>query len=189
MLTSPRVPALGMMLLVAAACGADDAEQVGDTTGDVEAQQPADEDRGVDEAGGADAGAGTTGVDGHVTVSSSELGDMLVDDQGMTLYLFTEDVDGQSVCEDDCAAAWPPLIADEPPVAGAGVDGALLDTLERSDGSTQVSYAGWPLYTWAQDQQPGDVTGQGVQDVWFVVSPEGEPIRDGDDPEPAGDGY
>jgi predicted lipoprotein with Yx(FWY)xxD motif len=59
----------------------------------------------------------------------------------------------------------------------------------RDDGSSQVSYAGWPLYTWAQDEQPGDVTGQGVQEVWFVVSPEGEAIRDADEPGRAGDGY
>jgi predicted lipoprotein with Yx(FWY)xxD motif len=174
MRTPPRVCTLGLVLLLAA-CGVDDAEQVGDATADVGADGPSAEDDDLD------AGVGETEVDAHVVVSSTELGDILVDDEGMTLYLFTEDGDGQSVCEDACATAWPPLIVAEPPVAGEGADGSLLDTIERSDGSTQVTYAGWPLYTWAQDQQPGDVTGQGVQGVWFVVSPEGEPITDGED--------
>jgi predicted lipoprotein with Yx(FWY)xxD motif len=173
MRTPRRVHTLGLVLLLAA-CGVDDAEQMGEATADVGADEPSAEE-------GLDAGAGETVVDAHVVVSSSELGDILVDDEGMTLYLFTEDSDGQSVCEDACATAWPPLLVDEPPVAGEGADGALLDTIERSDGSTQASYAGWPLYTWAQDQQPGDVTGQGVQGAWFVISPEGEPITDGED--------
>jgi predicted lipoprotein with Yx(FWY)xxD motif len=174
MRTPPRVCTLGLVLLLAA-CGADDAEQVGEAVGDVGAEGPAGEEDGPD------AGTEGTAADAHVVVSSSGLGDILVDVEGMTLYLFTEDADGQSVCEDACATAWPPLIVDEPPVAGEGADESLLDTTERSDGSTQVRYAGWPLYTWAQDQQPGDVTGQGVQGVWFVISPEGEPITDGED--------
>jgi len=56
------------------------------------------------------------------------------------------------------------------------VDGSLLGTTERGDGEVQITYAGAPLYTWAQDQEPGDVTGQGVQDVWFVVTPDGQAV-------------
>jgi predicted lipoprotein with Yx(FWY)xxD motif len=184
MRTPPRVPVFAMVLLLTAACGADPAEQGGGVGGERGGDQPADEEGSPE--GAADVSAG----EAHVAVSSSsEFGDILVDAEGMTLYLFTQDSDGRSVCEDDCAAAWPPLLVDGAPVAGEGVEASLLDTIERDDGSTQVSYAGWPLYTWAQDQQPGDVTGQGVQEVWFVVSPDGEPIRDGEDPAPVGDGY
>lgn len=125
-------------------------------------------------------GAAATDADGEtdVAVAATDLGEVLVDGAGMTLYLFTPDPEGESTCEDDCAAAWPPLTVDGEPAAGDGVDPALLGTLERSDGSTQVSYAGAPLYTWASDREPGDVTGQGVNDVWYVVGPDGDAITD-----------
>ena len=90
------------------------------------------------------------------------------------------DEQGESTCYDDCADAWPPLI-DEDPVAGDGVDEALLGTTERDDGSLQVTYDGWPVYLWASDQEPGDATGQGVQDDWWVIDADGTPIRDTDD--------
>lgn len=149
-----------VLALTAAACGGDgeDAAASGDS-----AVETGDE------------GAGETA---DVAVATTDLGDVLVDADGMTLYLFTEDPEGASVCEDDCAAAWPPLTVDAEPVAGDGADQALLGTIERSDGSTQVTYAGAPLYTWASDSEPGDVTGQGVSDVWFVIGPDGDPITD-----------
>lgn len=109
-----------------------------------------------------------------VGTAQSDLGTILVDGDGMTLYLFTADSPGVSTCEDACLAAWPPLLGE--PEAGEGADSALLGTLVRSDGSTQVSYDGWPLYYWAQDAAPGDTSGQGVNDVWWVVSPSGEAI-------------
>ncbi len=109
-----------------------------------------------------------------VGTAESDLGQILVDGDGRTLYLFTADSPGVSTCEDACLAAWPPLLGE--PEAGEGADAALLGTLVRSDGSTQVSYDGWPLYYWAQDAAPGDTTGQGVNEVWWVVSPSGEAI-------------
>jgi predicted lipoprotein with Yx(FWY)xxD motif len=125
-----------------------------------------------------------------LAVADSEFGDILVDGAGMTLYLFTADRDGESVCEDDCADAWPPLVVEGEPVPGEGVDAALLGTTERSDGTTQVTYAGSPLYTWVQDQEPGDVTGQNVQEVWFVVSPAGDAVTSDAQERPArGGGY
>jgi predicted lipoprotein with Yx(FWY)xxD motif len=182
MRTSPRGAVLATVLLLGAACGTDEVGPAGDAAGDVGAEGPADEERSRDAAGD------EVREEPHVAVSRSDLGDILVDDRGMTLYLFTEDDDGQSVCVDACAAAWPPLLVEVPPVAGEDVDASLLDTIERDDGSTQVRYAGWPLYTWAQDQQPGDLTGQGVQEVWFVVSPEGEPVRNDDERSSTGHG-
>ena len=115
---------------------------------------------------------GETGP-GDVAVASTDLGDVLVDAEGMTLYLFTPDEQGESTCYDDCAAAWPPATVDGEPSAGNGADAALLGTTERGDGSVQVTYDGWPLYLWQGDQQPGDVTGQNVNEVWFVVAPDG----------------
>ena len=62
------------------------------------------------------------------------------------------------------------------PIAGAGVDGTLLSTLTRDDGSMQVTYNGWPLYTFSGDIAPGDATGQGMDGVWFLVTPAGEAV-------------
>jgi len=124
-------------------------------------------------------GSGTTASGGTsaptVQVRSHpEYGDVLVDGEGMTLYLFTKDSPGTSVCTGDCASAWPPLIGANPE-AGEGVT-ADLGTIEREDGSTQVTANGWPLYYYQADSAPGDATGQGVGDVWYVLSPAGEGI-------------
>ncbi len=119
-------------------------------------------------------GIGITAPEASVIVTSSALGDILTDDQGNTLYLFTPDEQGPSVCYDNCAAAWPPLL--EGPAAGDGTDPALFGTVARDDGTTQLTYGGWPLYYFANDSAPGDTNGQGVNDVWYVVSPMGEGI-------------
>jgi predicted lipoprotein with Yx(FWY)xxD motif len=109
-----------------------------------------------------------------VSVASSDLGDILVDGSGNTLYLFVPDDQGASTCYDDCEANWPPLVADV--AAGEGADGALLGTVARDDGSAQVTYNGWPLYYFVNDAAPGDVNGQGINEVWYVVSGAGEAV-------------
>lgn len=114
------------------------------------------------------------------TVASAqdeEAGTYLTDGQGNALYLFLPDDQGPSQCTDACAEAWPPLVVTGDPTAGTGVAGSLLGTVERADGSLQVTYSGWPLYTFAKDAQPGDTTGQGVGGNWFLVSPYGEAIE------------
>lgn len=111
-----------------------------------------------------------------LTVASSAVGDIVTDGAGMSLYLFTQDSPGMSACTGDCLEAWPPL--DGEPSAGEGVDDSLLGTIEREDGSTQATYADWPLYYFAQDTAPGDVTGQGVNEVWYLLSPAGESITE-----------
>jgi predicted lipoprotein with Yx(FWY)xxD motif len=118
-------------------------------------------------------------VTGAATVSlgtNALLGSFLTDDKSMTLYLFTKDTPNTSNCYEKCAIAWPPLLTTGDPVAGEGVDTALLGTTTRTDGTTQVTYNGWPLYYYEKDKAPGDVVGQNVGDVWFVVSPEGEMV-------------
>jgi predicted lipoprotein with Yx(FWY)xxD motif len=112
---------------------------------------------------------------GDVTVLVSKdanLGDILVDGKGMTLYLFTKDQVNVSNCNGGCAAAWPPLVvaAGQNPTAGDGVTGKL-DAITRTDGSRQVTYNGLPLYYFASDSKPGDTNGQGVGGVWFIVHP------------------
>jgi predicted lipoprotein with Yx(FWY)xxD motif len=105
------------------------------------------------------------------------LGSFLVDDKGMTLYLFTKDTPNTSNCYDKCATSWPPLLTTGNPVAGEGVDASKLGTTKRTDGAVQVTYNGWPLYYFAKDKAAGDVTGQNVGSVWFVVSPAGDKVE------------
>jgi predicted lipoprotein with Yx(FWY)xxD motif/plastocyanin len=112
-------------------------------------------------------------------VKNDALGSFLADDQGRTLYLFTKDTPNTSNCYDKCEAAWPPLFTKGAPVAADGVDAALLGTTTRKDGSVQVTYSGWPLYYYVKDQKPGDVTGQDVGGVWYVISPKGDKIEAG----------
>lgn len=103
---------------------------------------------------------------------NDSLGAFLVDSNGMTLYLFTQDSPNISNCYDQCAVNWPPLILEEGQElnGAAGVTG-VLGTIERSDGGLQVTYNGMPLYYWVKDAAPGETTGQGVNGVWFVVPP------------------
>lgn len=111
----------------------------------------------------------TGGVEIKVS-SSMELGDFLVDEKGMTLYLFTKDTPGVSNCSGSCLTAWPPLLTSGEPRADDGVTGKL-GTITRDDGSLQVTYNDLPLYYYITDVEPGDTTGHGVGDVWFVVAP------------------
>lgn len=105
-----------------------------------------------------------------------ELGPMLVGPTGMTLYLYTKDEEGVTNCAGGCAANWPPLMGGFAPaagyeaMAGEGVTGEL-GLITREDGGQMLAYNGQPLYYWVKDEVPGDVTGQGVGDVWFVVEP------------------
>jgi predicted lipoprotein with Yx(FWY)xxD motif len=107
---------------------------------------------------------------------NDNLGSFLVDDKGMTLYLFTKDTPNTSNCYDKCATAWPPLLTTGSPVAGDGVDASKLGTTDRTDGTVQVTYNGWPLYYYEKDKAPGDVIGQDVGGVWYVVSAAGDQV-------------
>lgn len=118
-----------------------------------------------------------------VTVASSaEYGSYLADRQGRALYLFTADETGTSDCSGACAAAWPPYLVSQgtPSAAGAGVQTSMLGTLQRADGRTQVTYNGHPLYYFAKDAGPGQVTGQDVDAFggeWYLVTPQGEKLE------------
>ena len=122
---------------------------------------------------------GTAQAQQSVSVVASQyssLGTVLTDGDGNALYLFTADERGVSNCSGQCADFWPPLLTDSEPIAGDGVSAGLLGTIAR-DASTQVTYNGWPLYYYGPDTQPGDVLGQDVGGVWFVVSIFGGPIQ------------
>ncbi|MBT2498887.1 hypothetical protein J7E25_07240 [Agromyces sp. ISL-38] len=117
-------------------------------------------------------------TDALLTTTDSDLGEIVVDADGMTVYMFDNDTQGgdSSSCEGACATNWPAVTADsdDPPVA-EGIDGEI-GTIEGVDGKTQVTLNGWPLYYFAGDEAPGDINGQGVNDVWWVLTPAGEKI-------------
>lgn len=113
----------------------------------------------------------------RIQVAQSALGPILADADGRTLYVFLNDEDNVSNCSGGCRDTWPPLDGEDVE-AGEGVDRALLGTTTSTpDGQPQVTYKSQPLYYFSRDSQPGDTNGQGVGGVWFVVSPDGEPIR------------
>lgn len=98
----------------------------------------------------------------------------LTDDAGRTLYAFANDTKDASNCNGACAQNWPPLsIQGTPQTTESRINTTLLGTITRADGKSQVTYDGHPLYYYAKDQNPGDVNGQGVGNVWHVLSPRG----------------
>ena len=120
-----------------------------------------------------------SGSSATVSVANTGLGKILVDAKGRTLYLFEKDSGTKSACSGGCAAAWPPLRASGKPTAGSGANASLLGTTPRSDGKSQVTYAGHPLYLYQGDSKPGDTTGQGSTGFgapWYVLSPTGTDI-------------
>ncbi len=111
-----------------------------------------------------------------VSLRTTQLGSILVNPGGHSLYMFRNDRNGKSTCSGSCAKFWPPLIAHGKLTAGPGAKGALLGTTRRSDGRLQVTYRKHPLYTFAPDKQPGQVSGEGSGGVWYVMSGSGAPI-------------
>lgn len=115
-----------------------------------------------------------------IAVGSTRLGQVLVDGKGRTMYLFAADSGTKSTCNSSaCVQYWPPVLTTGAPQAGTGVNASLLGTTTRPDGTTEVTYAGHPLYYFISDNKAGDVTGQGINGFggpWYVVSPSGTRI-------------
>jgi predicted lipoprotein with Yx(FWY)xxD motif len=115
-----------------------------------------------------------------VKVGPSNLGRVLVDAHGKTLYIWAHDKGSKSTCNGDCAEYWPPLLTRGQPVASGGAKAALLGTSRRSDGRMQVTYAGHPLYYFVQDAKPGQTKGEGLTGFggrWDPVSAAGMAVR------------
>jgi len=114
-----------------------------------------------------------------VGVASSSLGNILVDSQGRTIYLFQQDTGTKSTCSGECAVDWPPVRVSGQPKAGRGVNTSMLGTTQRSDGKPQVTYNGHPLYLFQGDSSAGDTNGQAITAfgaAWYVMSPAGNEI-------------
>lgn len=151
------------LTLIAAGCGDDDDDAASSATTAATA------------AGSASTEAGAAGAESTIALADTDLGSVLVDADGMTLYLFEPDAQGESTCYDTCEENWPVL--EGPVAAGEGLDAALLGTTTRTDGTVQATYNDWPLYYFAADGAAGDTKGQGLQDVWWVVDAQGEAVQ------------
>jgi predicted lipoprotein with Yx(FWY)xxD motif len=109
-------------------------------------------------------------------VASTSLGNVLVDAKGETVYMLTADSNGHSTCSGACLQYWPPVA---PGAAASTVTGKVASTT-TTNGSKIATVGGWPVYTFIQDQKPGDVTGEGISNfggIWYAVSPSGQPVK------------
>ena len=158
--TSIRAAAAVLGLFVLTSCGSNSNGNGNDTA-----------------SGGGSSSSSESSADAVLKTADSDLGDIVVDAQGRTVYVFDKDTagDGKSVCSGDCLAKWPAVTADSDKPAVDGVTGDV-GTITRDDGSTQVTLGGMPLYLHTGDSQAGDVTGQAVGGSWWVVGPDGTKI-------------
>ncbi len=114
---------------------------------------------------------------GLAVAKNDTLGAFLADAAGRTLYAFAKDTKNTSNCVDACATKWPPFLSDVTPDAAPDLQAALIGSTQRTDGKTQVTFNGMPLYYYSLDMNPGDTLGQGVGNVWYVVAPDGQFLR------------
>lgn len=135
--------------------------------------------------GGSSSGGGATvtpkagGAAASVTTKSGTLGTHLTDSSGRTLYMFGKDTGSSSSCSGACSTEWPPLKTSGPATATGGAQSSMLGTTKRSDGATQVTYAGHPVYTFLEDRSPGQTKGEGLNafgGVWTAVAADGSSI-------------
>lgn len=127
------------------------------------------------EAGAGPGSGPSTGT--KIITADSEFGTMLYDATGQPIYLFTAESDDRPACYDDCAADWPPVLTTGEPRGAADVSAALLGTTDRAGGTTQVTYAGHPLYYYAHEGKY-QVLCHDVEEyggTWLVVRPDGTP--------------
>jgi predicted lipoprotein with Yx(FWY)xxD motif len=112
---------------------------------------------------------------------TGDLGTILVDSEGRTLYDFHKDKGSKSACYGACAATWPPLLTEGNPQAQGPADRSMLGTTKRKDGTVQVTYNGWPLYTYVGDQNPGEANGNDIDEFgaeWYALQPNGQEPED-----------
>jgi predicted lipoprotein with Yx(FWY)xxD motif len=114
-----------------------------------------------------------------IALAETDLGEVIVAADGLTLYMFEPDAAGKPTCTGACAGTWPPYYVEDGSelTAGDGLDPGLLGLVAHPEGGDMLKYGDWPLYYYAGDQAPGDTNGQGVNGIWWVVDNAGEPIQ------------
>jgi predicted lipoprotein with Yx(FWY)xxD motif len=168
------------VLLVIAACGGDAEEgtsetTVADTVADATTTTVAEETTTTAAEPEETTTTATEEMVEGVHGSETELGTILVDPEGFTLYVFTNDTAGTSTCYEGCIENWPAVSGDT--AIGSDLDASIFGTAMRDDGSEQLTVNDQPLYRFTPDAAPGDVNGQGVGGIWFVVDTDGNLIE------------
>ena len=174
----PILLALAATALLAVGCGDDDANGSEDAAPAAETAMKEKEDAAMTEDEKAPEDAMTAKRGTTVKVVDSQFGRVIADRRGEALYLFDKEKSKRSRCYGECAVAWPPVLTNGKPRAGAGADADLLGTTKRRNGKLQATYNGHPLYYY-QDDEPGRILCQGVDEfggLWLVVNPRGEPV-------------
>jgi predicted lipoprotein with Yx(FWY)xxD motif len=129
---------------------------------------------------GSSASALSTTKGALVALRKTNLGPVLVDARGRTLYVFEKDRGGKSACDAACAKYWPPLISRAKPRAGAGLQKSMLGVTKRPDGHRQVTYAGHPLYAFVGDKTAGQTSGEGLTNFgadWYALAASGRTVE------------
>jgi predicted lipoprotein with Yx(FWY)xxD motif len=150
----------GALVTALAACGDDDSDDT--TAGQTDQQSEQTTTSAAEES-----------ADAVVRTSDSDLGEILTTADGMTVYGFKTDTNGESSCMEGCAAAWPPVTVDSEQLP-SGMDADVFSVIARPDGTYQLRAGDWPLYTFMGDSAAGQTNGQGTGGVWFVVKPDGQ---------------
>ena len=116
-----------------------------------------------------------------LTAAQTSLGTVVADKDGFTLYRFDKDTPKppDSNCAGNCAKTWPPVPAVDANPQLQGIDPALIGSVDRADGTKQLTLNGWPLYRYSKDVAPGDTKGEGVGGTWHAVGVDGKPAEDG----------
>ncbi len=114
----------------------------------------------------------------ELATATSSLGTIVVDGHGMTVYFYSKDVkgSGKSACMGGCLALWPAVRASSGTPKVDGVTGTV-GTITRDDGTLQVTVDGMPVYSYAQDSKAGDVNGEGIDNLWYAVGPDGSVVK------------
>jgi len=153
----------------------------GETTGETSSETSSGGRYGNSEGGEKNTASGAGGGGVVKAAKVGDLGTIIVSSEGMTLYDFHKDKGGTSACYGACAGAWPPLLTEGEPKAEAGAMASQLGTTKRKDGTVQVTYGGWPLYTYVGDQKPGEANGNDIDQFgaeWYALQPNGEEPED-----------
>ncbi|GGJ35733.1 putative lipoprotein with Yx(FWY)xxD motif [Paenarthrobacter histidinolovorans] len=164
---------LGALIVAAALAGCGGSSGTSTST-----PPPAASSSPASSAAASSTAASSTAAGAEMKTASSSAGQIVVDSKGMSLYIFTKDVkdSGTSACTGACLQAWPVFTTTSDAPVVDGVSGTV-GTIATPDGKKQVTLNGMPLYYYAKDKAAGDVTGQGVGGVWYLISPSGEMIK------------
>jgi len=176
---------IALLAVAIAGCGGGDSTSGGGVYGGGGGETTTEASSGGRYGGGekttASSEGGGAGVGVVKAAKVGDLGTIIVNSAGLTLYDFHKDKGSKSSCYGACASAWPPLLTEGEPKAEAGAMTNQLGTTKRKDGTVQVTYNGWPLYTYAGDKAPGKANGNDIDQFgaeWYALQPDGEEPED-----------